>query len=34
SPWITYPSRFFEECAIRNKNALALDPDGYIYIYI
>jgi len=31
SPWITYPSRFFEECAIRNKNSLALDPDGYVY---
>lgn len=31
SPFIRYPSRFFEECAIRNPTAMNVDPEGYVY---
>jgi uncharacterized protein len=31
SPVIRYPSRFFEECAIRNITSMGVDPEGYIY---
>ncbi|NDW18129.1 SPASM domain-containing protein [Dysgonomonas sp. 216] len=31
TPFLRYPSRFFEECAIRNKTAIGVDPDGYVY---
>ena len=31
SPSLRYPSRFFKECAIRKKNAINIDPEGYIY---
>jgi uncharacterized protein len=31
SPAIQYPSRFFEECAIRNRTSIGVDPDGYVY---
>lgn len=31
SHFIRYPSRFFNECAIRNDMAISFDPDGYAY---
>lgn len=31
SPFIRYPERFFNECAIRNDMAIAFDPEGYAY---
>lgn len=31
SPYIRYPERFFNECAIRNDMAIAFDPEGYGY---
>jgi uncharacterized protein len=31
SPFIRYPSRFFEECAIRSRMAVGFDPEGYVY---
>jgi uncharacterized protein len=31
SPAIRYPSRFFEECAIRNITSMGIDPEGYVY---
>lgn len=31
SHWLSYPSRFFGECAIRNKEAIGFDPEGYAY---
>jgi uncharacterized protein len=29
--WTNYPDRFISECAIRNKNSLTIDSDGYVY---
>jgi uncharacterized protein len=31
SPLIRYPSRFFLECAIRNRTSMSIDPEGYVY---
>ena len=31
SPFLDYPSRSFNECAIRNEVALSFDPEGYAY---
>lgn len=31
SPFIRYPKRFINECAIRNDIAIAFDPEGYAY---
>lgn len=31
SPFIHYPQRFFNECAIRNDMAISFDPEGYGY---
>lgn len=31
SPFIRYPERFFNECAIRNDVAISFDPEGYAY---
>lgn len=31
SPFIHYPERFFNECAIRNDLAISFDPEGYGY---
>lgn len=31
SPFIRYPERFFNECAIRNDIAISFDPEGYAY---
>jgi len=31
SPAIRYPSRFFEECAIRSRTSTNIDPEGYVY---
>ncbi|WP_295939110.1 radical SAM protein [uncultured Alistipes sp.] len=31
SPYIRYPQRFFNECAIRNDMAIAFDPEGFAY---
>lgn len=31
SPFIRYPERFFNECAIRNRVAISFDPEGYAY---
>lgn len=31
SPFLRYPSRFFTECAIRNKMSISFDPEGYAY---
>lgn len=31
SPFLMYPRPFFEECAIRNKMAIAFDAEGYAY---
>ena len=31
SPALFYPSRFFEECAIRNPTSTSIDPEGYVY---
>lgn len=31
SPFIRYPERFFNECAIRNGTAISFDPEGYAY---
>lgn len=31
TPFITYPKRFFTECAIRNKTSIGVGPDGYVY---
>jgi len=31
SPFIRYPARFFEECAIRNPTSTSIDPEGYVY---
>lgn len=31
SPFLRYPSRFFNECAIRNKMSMSFDPEGYAY---
>jgi len=31
SPSIYYPSRLFQECAIRNRPSLSIDPEGYVY---
>jgi len=31
SPALHYPSRFFEECAIRNPTSTNIDPEGYVY---
>ncbi|MDR3047009.1 MAG: SPASM domain-containing protein [Bacteroidales bacterium] len=31
SPFLTYPARFFEECAIRSQTSIAFDPEGYAY---
>lgn len=31
SPFVRYPERFFNECAIRNDMAISFDPEGYAY---
>jgi len=31
SPFLHYPARFFEECAIRNPTSTSIDPEGYVY---
>lgn len=31
SPFIRYPQRYFNECAIRNNLAISFDPEGYAY---
>ncbi|MDR0231256.1 MAG: SPASM domain-containing protein [Dysgonamonadaceae bacterium] len=31
SPAIQYPDRFFNECAIRNRTSMGVDPEGYVY---
>jgi uncharacterized protein len=31
SPALQYPARFFEECAIRNRTSMGVDPEGYVY---
>lgn len=31
SPFIRYPARLFNECAIRNSQAMSFDPEGYAY---
>jgi uncharacterized protein len=31
SPFLHYPSRFFQECAIRNRTSTSIDSDGYVY---
>jgi uncharacterized protein len=31
TPFLSYPSRFLSECAIRNENAIGVDPLGYVY---
>ncbi len=31
SPFLLYPSRFFNECAIRNVMSISFDPEGYAY---
>jgi uncharacterized protein len=31
SPFLRYPERFFNECAIRNPMAMSFDPEGYAY---
>lgn len=31
SPFLHYPSRFFNECAIRNIMSISFDPQGYAY---
>lgn len=31
SPFLSYPSRFFNECAIKNGMAVSFDPEGYAY---
>lgn len=31
SPFLHYPSRFFNECAIRNIMSVSFDPEGYAY---
>lgn len=31
SPFLRYPSRFFNECAIRNVMSISFDPEGYAY---
>jgi uncharacterized protein len=31
SPSLRYPSRFFQECAIRNVTSMGVDPEGYVY---
>lgn len=28
---VKYPSSFFRECSVRNKNTVAFDPEGYVY---
>jgi uncharacterized protein len=31
SPQIRYPSKYIYECAMRNKNAISIDAEGYVY---
>lgn len=31
TPFLRYPSRFFNECAIKNVMSMSFDPDGYAY---
>lgn len=31
SPFLSYPSNFFTECAIRNELSISFDPEGYAY---
>lgn len=31
SPFLRYPSHFFNECAIRNPSSISFDPEGYAY---
>jgi len=31
TPHLLYTTSFFQECGIRNKTALSVDPEGYIY---
>jgi uncharacterized protein len=31
SPFLRYPSRFFNECAIKNVMSMSFDPEGYAY---
>lgn len=28
---VQYPSNYFQECGVRNKNVIAFDPEGYAY---
>jgi uncharacterized protein len=29
--FLSYPTQIFNECAVRNNNAVSIDPDGYVY---
>ncbi|MBP1631464.1 MAG: arylsulfatase regulator [Bacteroidetes bacterium] len=31
SHYIKYPEPYFHECSIRNKNVIAVDPEGFVY---